>query len=167
MHALAIVITVSWFEYVKSEVLHKAGKGVKFDEFKTIIDFQPGRFLINGTPLTGAQIEAKISNDALVVKNSSVLLYNEPGVSSEQRKVRIDKFGFDGFEVTKANGAMSICVNLSSVEFPEDCQYNGRVILNQDIGHKIGNIRFISTEQAKLKFSKIGFNVAFDSKPYN
>lgn len=153
-----------WFEYVKSEVLQKAGKGIEFDQFKTIIDFQPGKFQLNGIPLTGAQIEAKITQDALVVKNSSVLLFGAPDESLKKRKARIDQFGFDGFEVTKANGKMSLCVDLSSVEFPEDCQFNGRLILNQEIGHEIDGVRFISLDQAQLKFSKLSFNVAFDYK---
>ncbi|MEN8136497.1 MAG: restriction endonuclease [Thermodesulfobacteriota bacterium] len=148
------------------EHLRKTKLTDKPANIKMRVFFEPNTYLVGGMSIAGAGVEGDFFNDQLIYETASVLLYGAPHELKNDRCANIELFDFEGFEITnKFKKSCCICVDISSIPFPKNSIFNGRLIVNFTEERAIKRIETVGMlDQSQFSIGKGTFNVGFVSE---
>lgn len=104
------------------------------------------------------QFESKVKVITKYLSTPSVVVYDEPEISSLDRKVFIEKLDFGDFEITHSSGDVSAVIDLSILKNPKNSQFNSiRFDFEDPVSFK--KIYFLGFKQFSIPLKKIKIEI--------
>lgn len=144
-------------DFLRKQILTDTPEYIKMRVF-----FDPGKYVVDGMPILGASLSGEFFKDQLEYETSSVLFYGEPHENYSERPANVEQFDCDGFEISNSMKNSSICFDISSIPFPENTIFNGRVVVNFPEKRNLTKIETVGImDQSQFWMGKGSFVVGF------
>lgn len=144
-------------DFLQKQKLSDTPEHIKMRAF-----FEPWKYDIDGFPIHGISISGEFYNSQLKYETASVLFYGEPNVKKSERTANVEIFEFDGFEISNSVKSSSICFDITTIPFPKNTIFNGRVVVNFPEHRSLKKIETIGImDQSQFWIGKGTFVVGF------